>query len=118
MTQKMLSSYCENHTLEGNKFTEKFIDDLSVNFPEKALKLMGINYIESTLIDYIKENDVTPENFSPESFKYYITLIPFKNQTIRASNTLPTVTSTGDIFFDTTTNSLKIFNGNQWVSVV
>jgi len=103
---------------------EKFIEELSLNFPEKALQLMGIDFVESVLVDYIIENDITSENFSPENFKYYITTLPFKNQTIFSINTLPpsktvpSVSIPGDIFFDTLTNKLKIFDGTHWTQLV
>ena len=101
---------------DEKKFTDIFIDELSVNFPEKALKLLGLYFVEQTLIDYINENEITPENFSVGSFKYYLTLLPFKNQTIQASNVVP-VGVVGSIYFDTSTNTLKIFDGNQWMQI-
>ncbi len=53
-------------------FKDEFIKKLSETYPEKAVFLMGMDFEIVYLIEYIKDNNLTPDTFVPSEFKKYI----------------------------------------------
>jgi hypothetical protein len=115
--QKMLSNYSENLILKEKKFTDKFIKELSVNFPEKVVALMGMEFSDAALENYVVENKSKPESFIPTKFKKFISTIPILNNTIQATSVPPTNAIVGQIYFDTAHSALKLFDGLQWTTI-
>lgn len=103
----MLLNYYANHM---NDFLKK----LEEKYPEKLVSLMGIEYDDEQLSTYIKENLLTEDTFDSSKFKEYLEH-NIGNQTISLNK--PPNPSIGAIFFDTTTNILKCYDGNQWIEI-
>ncbi len=93
------------------KNTSDFIELLEIEYPEKALALLGMNFHAHILYTYLTFNALDEHSFNPIKFKNYLEN-PFIN--IPYYNSLR-VYNTGDIAFHDSTQKLHIFNGNDWI---
>lgn len=99
-------------------FKDEFINKLSEAYPEKAVFLMGMDFELMYLIEFIKENNLTPETFVPLEFKKYIDSQPTFYQYHGVQTIAITNPIAGMIFYDTSTKTLKIYDGGSWVDVI
>lgn len=96
------------------KNTSDFIELLEIEYPEKALALLGMNFHARILYTYLTVNALDEHSFNPIKFKNYLKN-PFINiPNIPYYNSL-SVYNTGDIAFHDSTQKLHIFNGNDWI---
>ena len=93
------------------KNTSDFIELLEIEYPEKALALLGMNFHAHILYTYLTFNALDEHSFNPIKFKNYLKN-PFIN--IPYYNSL-SVYNTGDIAFHDSTQKLHIFDGNDWI---
>lgn len=93
------------------KNTSDFIELLEIEYPEKALALLGMDFHPHILYTYLIVNALDEHSFNPIKFKNYLKN-PFIN--IPYYNSL-SVYNTGDIAFHDSTQKLHIFNGNDWI---
>ena len=94
--------------------TYDFIRLLEIEYPEKALALLGMNFHAHILYTYLTVNALDEHSFNPIKFKNYLNN-PFINN-IPYYNSL-SVYNTGDIAFHDSTQKLHIFNGNDWIEL-
>ena len=88
-----------------------FIRLLEIEYPEKALALLGMNFHAHILDTYLIINALDEHSFNPIKFKNYLKN-PFIN--IPYYNSL-SVYNTGDIAFHDSTQKLHVFDGNDWI---
>ena len=93
------------------KNTSDFIELLEIEYPEKALALLGMDFHAHILYTYLTFNALDEHSFNPIKFKNYLKN-PFIN--IPYYNSL-SVYNTGDIAFHDSTQKLHIFDGNDWI---
>ncbi len=93
------------------KNTSDFIELLEIEYPEKALALLGMNFHAQILYNYLIVNALDEHSFNPIKFNNYLKN-PFIN--IPYYNSL-SVYNTGDIAFHDSTQKLHIFDGNDWI---
>lgn len=95
-------------------YTYDFIRLLEIEYPEKALALLGMNFHAHILYTYLTVNALDEHSFNPIKFKNYlnnpfINNIPYYNSS--------SVYNIGDIAFHGSTQKLHVFNGNDWIEV-
>jgi hypothetical protein len=99
------------------EFKEEFINSLSVAYPEKAVFLMGMQFEIMYLVEYVKENNSTPESFNPLEFKKYLDNKPPFYTYYNVSSMTPSNACAGSLFFDNTTKTMKLYDGYQWITL-
>lgn len=98
-------------------FKDEFIKKLSETYPEKAVFLMGMDFEIVYLIEYIKDNNLTPDTFVPSEFKKYIDSQSSFYQYYSTPTTPMNNPATGVLFYDTATQTLKVYDGKKWTLI-
>lgn len=89
------------------------ISELLEKYPELHFKLLEVNYDNNQLINFIRKYNITKvSDFDLNSFKMFIS-----NSFNGIGSQEPHNPITGEIFFDTTTAKLKIYDGNCWQEI-
>lgn len=102
------------------KNTTEFINLLEKEYPEKALAILGLDFPGHVLGNYLKENLLNEHTFNPTKFKKHLDDLSMPDFSMPTINQLdPTKTyNMGDLVFETNTNTLKMFDGNNWINVI
>ena len=98
------------------KNTSDFIGLLEIEYPEKALALLGMDFPGWVLGNYLNNNALNEHSFEPKKFKDFLELNSAPYSNIKYYNSTG-VYNIGDIVLDDNTKILKIFNGNDWIEV-
>ncbi len=98
-------------------FKEEFIKKLSESYPEKAVYLMGIDFEIMYLVEYVRNNDSTPESFNPSEFKKYADTQPSFYQYYTTPTVAMNNPTTGGLFYDSSTQTLKVYDGTRWLTI-
>ena len=95
------------------KNTSDFIELLEIEYPEKALALLGMDFHGWVLGNYLNNNVLNEHSFEPKKFKVFLEFnnTPYSNIAYYNSTDVYNI---GDIVLDNA-NVLKIFNGNEWL---
>ena len=96
--------------------TYDFIRLLEIEYPEKALALLGMNFHAHILYTYLTVNALDEHSFNPIKFKNYLNN-PFINIPNIPYYNSSSVYNIGDIAFHGSTQKLHVFNGNDWIEV-
>jgi hypothetical protein len=103
---------------------EKFIKELNESYPEKTMILMEIEYNNLALYKYITDNLLSTFTFDPLKFKDYIKNLNIGISTDNLSSILsvakgdiPSLPDVGQMIFDTSTQTLKFYDGNEWLTI-
>ena len=97
----------------------EFLNDLSVDYPEKVIILLEMDYTEEEILEYLEIT--TLEDFNVEMFRDSVETVrnnllisSFGNRGISTNQIANPVT--GELYLDQSTNSLHIYNGVAWIT--
>jgi len=97
-----------------------FLNDLNIDYPEKVIIILEMDYTEEEFLDYLELT--TLDDFNIDSFKYYIESTR-DNLLINSCGNNGLTTNkisnqiTGDIYLNQISNSLQIFDGLDWINI-
>ena len=97
-----------------------FLNDLNIDYPEKVIIILEMDYTEEEFLDYLELT--TLDDFNIDSFKYYIESTR-DNLLINSCGNNGFITNkisnpiTDDIYLNQISNSLQIFDGLDWINI-